>query len=102
MEIHRKALRKIYDAYGEVCERVLDKAEGYEFGETMLRRGREEVGVALGVGEGWELEEDTEQRSMQQEEQQEMGTGDQGDKEKKGIMKEEQKGQDAENTDGEA
>ncbi|OXG10479.1 hypothetical protein C366_06721 [Cryptococcus neoformans Tu401-1] len=102
VEIHRKALRKIYDAYGEVCERVLDKAEGYEFGETMLRRGREEVGVALGVGDGWELEEDTEQRSMEQEEQQEKGTGDQGDKEKKGIMKEEQKGQDAENTDGEA
>lgn len=39
---------------------------------------------------------------MEQEEQQEKGTGDQGDKEKKGIMKEEQKGQDAENTDGEA
>ncbi|OCF45140.1 hypothetical protein I317_00942 [Kwoniella heveanensis CBS 569] len=47
--IHRKALRKIYEAYGEVCERVLDAKEGYEFGETMLRRGREEVGVALGV-----------------------------------------------------
>ncbi|WVQ77320.1 hypothetical protein IAR50_007004 [Cryptococcus sp. DSM 104548] len=53
-EIHRKALRKIYEAYGEVCDVVLDKGEGYEFGETMLRRGREEVGVALGIGEGWE------------------------------------------------
>ncbi|WWC58354.1 uncharacterized protein I303_100894 [Kwoniella dejecticola CBS 10117] len=59
--IHRKALRKIYEAYGEVCARVLDPKEGYEFGETMLRRGREEVGVALGVGEIDESdEEDTE------------------------------------------
>ncbi|WWC66611.1 uncharacterized protein I206_100514 [Kwoniella pini CBS 10737] len=63
--IHRKALKKIYEAYGEVCERVLDPKEGYEFGETMLRRGREEVGVALGVGEmddDWD-EEDTEKFS---------------------------------------
>jgi len=28
---------------------VLDKKEGYEFAETLLRRGREEVAVALGV-----------------------------------------------------
>ncbi|WVQ78637.1 hypothetical protein IAT38_000724 [Cryptococcus sp. DSM 104549] len=57
-EIHRKALRKIYEAYGEVCDIVLDGKEGYEFGETMLRRGREEVGVALGVegDEDWEGE----------------------------------------------
>jgi hypothetical protein len=32
-----------------VCERVLDKKEGYEFAETLLRRGRDEVEVALGV-----------------------------------------------------
>ncbi|WVO24355.1 uncharacterized protein IAS62_005720 [Cryptococcus decagattii] len=70
-EIHRKVLRKIYEAYGEVCERVLDKAEGYEFGETMLRRGREEVGVALGVGEDWESEEDMEQRSTKKGQEQE-------------------------------
>ncbi|ODN77170.1 hypothetical protein L202_05695 [Cryptococcus amylolentus CBS 6039] len=57
-EIHRKALRKIYEAYGEVCDRVLDKGEGYEFGETMLRRGREEVGVALGVGEEWDSQDE--------------------------------------------
>ncbi|KAK8861721.1 hypothetical protein IAR55_002544 [Kwoniella newhampshirensis] len=62
-EIHRKALRKIYEAYGEVCDRVLDPKEGYEFGETMLRRGREEVGVALGVGEeDWESSEDESQQ----------------------------------------
>ncbi|KAK4686174.1 conserved oligomeric Golgi complex subunit 6, partial [Tremellales sp. Uapishka_1] len=47
--IHRTALKKISLAYGEVVERVLDKKEGYEFGETMLRRGKEEVAVALGV-----------------------------------------------------
>lgn len=47
--IHRQALRKISEAYGEVCDLVLDKKEGYEFGETMVRRGREEVAVALGV-----------------------------------------------------
>ncbi|WVO14670.1 hypothetical protein L204_102307 [Cryptococcus depauperatus] len=51
--IHRNALQKIYEAYGEVCGRVLDKSEGYEFGETMLRRGREEVGVALGIEVNW-------------------------------------------------
>lgn len=50
---------------------MLDKAEGYEFGETMLRRGREEVGVALGVGEDWESEEDMEQRSTKKEQEQE-------------------------------
>jgi hypothetical protein len=57
-KIHRTALARISQAYGEVCERVLDKKEGYEFAETLLRRGREEVAVALGVGEdeelGWE------------------------------------------------
>lgn len=38
---------------------MLDGKEGYEFGETMLRRGREEVGVALGVlGEGDEWDGD--------------------------------------------
>ncbi|WVQ92239.1 hypothetical protein IAS59_006048 [Cryptococcus gattii] len=89
-EIHRKVLRKIYEAYGEVCERVLDKAEGYEFGETMLRRGREEVGVALGVGEDWESEEDMEQRSTKKKEEQEGSAEDQGDKEEKGIVQEEQ------------
>lgn len=47
--IHRTALRRIAEAYGEVCERILDKKEGYEFAETLLRRGREEVEVALGV-----------------------------------------------------
>ncbi|WVR03673.1 hypothetical protein IAU60_000668 [Kwoniella sp. DSM 27419] len=58
--IHRRALRKIYEAYGEVCERVLDPKEGYEFGETMLRRGREEVGVALGVGEeDWDSDDES-------------------------------------------
>lgn len=32
---------------------MLDKREGYEFGETLLRRGRDEVAVALGVdGDG--------------------------------------------------
>lgn len=50
--IHRQALRKISEAYAEVCDLVLDKKEGYEFGETMIRRGREEVAVALGVGAG--------------------------------------------------
>ncbi|KAL0242100.1 hypothetical protein I308_105728 [Cryptococcus tetragattii IND107] len=89
-EIHRKVLRKIYEAYGEVCERVLDKAEGYEFGETMLRRGREEVGVALGVGEDWESEEDMGQRSTKNKEEQEGSAEDQGDKEEKGIVQEEQ------------
>lgn len=48
-EIHRTALRRIAEAYGEVCARVLDKKEGYEFAETLLRRGKEEVEVALGV-----------------------------------------------------
>ncbi|WWD09169.1 hypothetical protein V865_007291 [Kwoniella europaea PYCC6329] len=58
--IHRKALRKIYEAYGEVTERVLDPKEAYEFGETMLRRGREEVAIALGVNEDDEWDEDEE------------------------------------------
>ena len=48
-DIHRTALRRIAEAYGEVCQKVLDKKEGYEFAETLLRRGREEVEVALGV-----------------------------------------------------
>lgn len=78
---------------------MLDKAEGYEFGETMLRRGRDEVGVALGVGEDWELEEDTEEKSMKQKEQQDEDTEDQGEK---GIMQEEHKAQDAENTEDKA
>ncbi|BEI79779.1 hypothetical protein CcaverHIS002_0103080 [Cutaneotrichosporon cavernicola] len=47
--IHRTALRRIAEAYAEVCDRVLDKKEGYEFAETLLRRGRDEVEVALGV-----------------------------------------------------
>jgi hypothetical protein len=50
-DIHRSALRRIAEAYGEVCLRVLDKKEGYEFAETLLRRGKEEVEVALGVRE---------------------------------------------------
>lgn len=49
--IHRQALKKISEAYGEVCDLVLDKKEGYEFGETMVRRDRGEVAVALGVEE---------------------------------------------------
>lgn len=52
--IHRTALFRISEAYGEVCDRVLDKKEGYEFAETLLRRGREEVAVALGVEGGLE------------------------------------------------
>lgn len=48
-KVHRSALRRISQAYAEVCDRVLDKKEGYEFGETLLRRGRDEVAVALGV-----------------------------------------------------
>ncbi|WVF66103.1 hypothetical protein IAT40_000842 [Kwoniella sp. CBS 6097] len=64
--IHRKALRKIYEAYGEVCERVLDPKEGYEFGETMLRRGREEVGVALGVDFDDDEEEEEEEKYLGQ------------------------------------
>ncbi|ORY21431.1 putative intra-golgi transport-related protein [Naematelia encephala] len=47
--IHKTALRRISEAYGEICERVLDEKEGYEFRETLLRRGRAEVEVALGV-----------------------------------------------------
>lgn len=58
-QIHRTALARISQAYGEVCERVLDKKEGYEFAETLLRRGREEVAVALGVsGEDEDMEEE--------------------------------------------
>ncbi|EIW66514.1 hypothetical protein TREMEDRAFT_34802 [Tremella mesenterica DSM 1558] len=48
-EIHRAALKRIAEGYAEVCDRVLDKNEGYEFAETLLRRGKEEVSVALGV-----------------------------------------------------
>ena len=48
-KVHRSALYRISQAYGEVCDRVLDKKEGYEFAETLLRRGKEEVAVALGV-----------------------------------------------------
>jgi hypothetical protein len=48
-KVHRSALFRISQAYGEVCDRVLDKKEGYEFAETLLRRGKEEVAVALGV-----------------------------------------------------
>lgn len=44
-----------------MCDRVLDKKEGYEFAETLLRRGRDEVAVALGVEGG--LEEAEEARS---------------------------------------
>lgn len=51
-QIHRTALARISQAYGEVCERILDPKEGYEFAETLLRRGREEVAVALGVSSG--------------------------------------------------
>lgn len=47
--IHGTALRHIADAYGEIADRVLDKNEGYEFPETLLRRGKEEVQVALGI-----------------------------------------------------
>ena len=50
--IHRTALYRISQAYGEVSDRVLDKKEGYEFAETLLRRSREEVAVALGVEGG--------------------------------------------------
>ena len=57
-QIHRTALARISQAYGEVCERVLDKKEGYEFAETLLRRGREEVAVALGVSREDEEEEE--------------------------------------------
>ena len=56
-KVHRSALRRISQAYAEVCDRVLDKREGYEFGETLLRRGRDEVAVALGV-DGDEPEEE--------------------------------------------
>lgn len=42
----------------------------------MLRRGREEVGVALGVGEDWESEEDMDRRSMKKKEEQEGSTED--------------------------
>ncbi|WWC86032.1 uncharacterized protein L201_000903 [Kwoniella dendrophila CBS 6074] len=50
--IHRKALKKINDAYSEVYDSILDsKKGGYEFGETMLRRDKDEVGVALGVND---------------------------------------------------
>ena len=36
----------------------MDKKEGYEFAETLLRRGKEEVAVALGVdGDESEFEE---------------------------------------------
>lgn len=55
--VHRSALRRISQAYAEVCDRVLDKKEGYEFGETLLRRGKDEVAVALGV-DGDEYEEE--------------------------------------------
>jgi hypothetical protein len=54
-KIHRTALRRIAQAYSEVCEKVLDKKEGYEFGETLLRRSAGEVGVALGVDGDLEL-----------------------------------------------
>lgn len=47
--IHGAALRHIADAYGEIADRVQDKKEGYEFPETLLRRGKDEVQVALGV-----------------------------------------------------
>lgn len=50
--IHRTALSKISEAYAEISDRVLDKKEGYEFAETLLRRSKEEVAVALGVDEG--------------------------------------------------
>jgi len=57
-KVHRSALYRISQAYGEVCDRVLDKKEGYEFAETLLRRGKEEVAVALGVdGDESEFEE---------------------------------------------
>lgn len=58
-KVHRSALRRISQAYAEVCDRVLDKKEGYEFGETLLRRGRDEVAVALGV-DGDEREDEHE------------------------------------------
>lgn len=47
--IHGAALRHISQAYGEISDRVMDKKEGYEFPETLLRRGKDEVQVALGV-----------------------------------------------------
>jgi hypothetical protein len=57
-KVHRSALHRISQAYAEVCDRVLDKKEGYEFAETLLRRGREEVAVALGVdGDDYEYAE---------------------------------------------
>jgi hypothetical protein len=57
-KVHRSALYRISQAYGEVCDRVLDRKEGYEFAETLLRRGKEEVAVALGVdGDESEFEE---------------------------------------------
>lgn len=49
--IHRTALRRISEAYAEIADHVLDKKEGYEFAETLLRRGRDEVEVALGVAD---------------------------------------------------
>jgi hypothetical protein len=48
-EIHRSALERISGGYARIYDAVLDKANGYEFAETLLRRGKEEVAVALGV-----------------------------------------------------
>lgn len=47
--IHRAALKHISEAYSEITDCVTDKKEGYEFPETLLRRGKDEVQVALGV-----------------------------------------------------
>lgn len=47
--IHHTALEKISEAYTELADLVLDAKEGYEFRETLLRRGKDEVQVALGV-----------------------------------------------------
>lgn len=47
--IHGAALRHIAQAYAEISDRVSDTKEGYEFPETLLRRSKDEVQVALGV-----------------------------------------------------
>jgi hypothetical protein len=49
VEIHKAALERVSESYGEVWEAVMSENNRYEGRATMLRRSKEEVATLLGV-----------------------------------------------------
>lgn len=47
--VHADALRRISEAYSELCDAVLDPKSGYDRPEALLRRSKEEVRTLLVV-----------------------------------------------------